>query len=179
MDEHGRTDEHLLAATGRGDREAFAELVNRHQAWAWRIAFRFLGDTHNAEDVVQEAFLRLLPAASRFRPKARFRSYFHRIITRLCLDQVRKKHPTYTDHGLPEAPDPDPDPASQIIHREMSAAVRAALDQLPANQRMAVVLRYFEDLDYRGIAEAMQVSPKAVERLLSRARKRLRTLLRG
>jgi len=176
LSKQGQADEHLLAAVGQGDQAAFTELVNRHQAWAWRIAFCFLGQTQSAEDVVQEAFLRLLRAAPRFIPKAAFRTYFYRIITRLCLDQARKKHPIYTD-CLPDASDPAPDPASLIMHREMSSAVRAALDKLPANQRIAVVLRYYEDLDYRSIAEAMQISPKAVESLLSRARNRLRTLL--
>ena len=176
MPEHGQADEHLLTAAGRGDTEAFAELVNRHQAWAWRLSFRFLGEKQNAEDVVQDAFLRLLQAAPRFRPRAAFRTYFYRIITRLCLDQARKKGPIVTD-DLPEAPDPDPDPASKIMNHEMSAAVRAALDKLPVNQRMAVVLRYYDDLGYRDISETMQISPKAVERLLSRARTHLRTLL--
>ena len=74
-------------------------------------------------------------------------------------------------------PDPAPNPADLIIRGETSVAVRTALDKLPAGQRMAMVLRYYEDLDYRGIAEVLQISPKAVERLLSRARKRLRTLL--
>jgi len=176
LPEHATEDEHLLLAAGRGDLDAFAEIVKRHQTWAWRIACRFLGQTQNAEDVVQEAFLRLLQAAPRYDPRAAFRTYFYRIITRLCLDQAEKKHPFYTDCP-PDIPDPGPDPAAQIMHRETSAAVRAALDRLPANQRMAVVLRYHEDLNYIGIAEAMQISAKSVERLLSRARKRLRKLL--
>jgi RNA polymerase sigma-70 factor (ECF subfamily) len=178
LPELGQADEHLLIAAGRGDSEAFAELVNRHQAWAWRLAFRFLGEKQNAEDVVQEAFIRLLQAAPRFRPRAAFRTYFYRIITRLCLDLARKKRPIDTD-DLPEAPDPAQDPASKFMNHEMSAAVRAALDKLPATQRMAVVLRYYDDLGYRDIAETMQISPKAVERLLSRARTRLQILLPG
>jgi RNA polymerase sigma-70 factor (ECF subfamily) len=83
-------DEALLQATGRGDLTAFAELVNRHQAWAWRIAWRFLGEAQNAEDLVQEAFLRLHRAAARYERRAAFRMYFYRIITRLCLDRARK-----------------------------------------------------------------------------------------
>ena len=176
MPEHVSQDERLLLATGRGDLEAFAELVGRHQAWAWRIAYRFLGESQYAEDIVQKAFLKLLQAAPRYSPRAAFRTFFYRIITGLCLDQIRKKHPISMD-SLPDAPDPGPNATDQIIHREMALAVRAALDKLPPNQRMAIVLRYYEDLDYRGIAEAMQISAKAVERLLSRARKRLQLLL--
>jgi RNA polymerase sigma-70 factor (ECF subfamily) len=120
-------DQPLLLAAGRGDLEAFAELVGRHQTWAWRIAWRFLGEPQKAEDVVQDAFLKLLQAAPRFDPRAAFRTYFYRIITRLCLDQVRKKDPIYSDL-LPNPPDYGPDPAEQIMYREMSAAVRAALE---------------------------------------------------
>ena len=173
MPENRLTDEALLLAIGRGDEEAFAVLVHRHQAWAWSLALRFLGERQNAEDVVQEAFLRLLQAAPRYRPRAAFRTYFYRIITRLCLDQARKKRSIFSA-DLPDAPHPGPDPSDSILQQEISAAVRAALDRLPANQRMAVVLRYYEELDYRGIAEALQISTKAVERLLARARERLR-----
>jgi RNA polymerase sigma-70 factor (ECF subfamily) len=169
-------DEALLQAIGRGDLAAFAELVNRHQAWAWRIAWRFLGEAQNAEDVVQEAFLRVHQAAARYDRRAAFRTYFYRIITRLCLDCVRKKRPVYLD-SLPDEPDPAPDAAEIMIQRQRADAVRAALDSLPPNQRMAVVLRYDEGLDYRQIAAALETSPKAVERLLSRARDRLRSLL--
>jgi RNA polymerase sigma-70 factor (ECF subfamily) len=170
-------DERLMLAAGRGDLTAFAALVNRHQAWAWRIAWRFLGEAQNAEDVVQEAFLRLHQAAARYDQRAAFRTYFYRIITRLCLDHARKKHPLYLD-SLPDEPDPGPDAAEIMIQRQRADAVRAALDSLPPNQRMAVVLRYDEGLDYRQIAAALETSPKAVERLLSRARDRLRSLLR-
>lgn len=177
MAEHGSADESLLAAAGQGNMEAFAELVNRHQGWAWRLAFRFLGEAQISEDVVQEAFLRLFRAAPRFSPRAAFRTYFYRIIARLCLDQARKKHPRFTDRP-PEPADPAPDAAGRIIEQETSAAVRAALDELPDNQRMAVVLRYYEALDYRSIGETLEISPKAVERLLARARMRLGVLLK-
>jgi RNA polymerase sigma-70 factor (ECF subfamily) len=76
-------DERLLLAAARGDLEAFAELVDRHQAWAWRIAYRFFGEYQNAEDVVQEAFLKLLQAAPRYSPRAAFRTYF-------CANPKRK-----------------------------------------------------------------------------------------
>ena len=123
MPEHGPADEHLLVATGRGDPEAFAELVDRLYpgpgalptvSWA----------KQNVEHGVLEAFLRLQQAAPRFIPRAAFRTYFYRIITRLCLDQAWKMHPIHTDY-VPDASVPDPDPSSLIMHREMSAAVNA------------------------------------------------------
>jgi len=88
-------DEFLMQATGKGDLEAFEEIVQRHHSWAWRITYRFLGDEPEAADIVQEAFLRLLDASRRYRPTAKFRTYFYRIITRLCLDRSKKRHPLY------------------------------------------------------------------------------------
>lgn len=176
MSDFGGSDELLVQATGRGDLLAFAEIVRRHQAWAWRIACRFLGDENEAADMVQEAFLRLLDAAGRYRPDARFRTYFHQIITRLCLDRAKKKQPLYLE-TIPDAPDPRPGPVDGLIRQETSAAVRLALDALPPNQRMAIVLRYYEDLNYEEIASALETTIRGVERLLARGRERLRTIL--
>jgi RNA polymerase sigma-70 factor (ECF subfamily) len=169
-------DAFLLQATGKGDLQAFGRIVERHQEWAWRIAYRFFGDEQDAADVVQDAFLRLLDAAGRYRPEAKFRTFFHRIITRLCLDRAKKKKPLYLE-TVPELPDPRPDAAEDLQRREIAAAVRQALDALAPNQRMAIVLRYYEELNYTEIAAALETSPKAVERLLGRGRESLRTVL--
>ena len=169
-------DELLMLAAGNGDLEAFAEIIRRHQAWAWKIAYRFLGHREEAEDVVQDAFLRLLDASGRYRPTASFKTYFYQIITRLCLDRAKKKQALYVD-TIADFPDPRPDVAEEMLRRETAVAVRAALDALSPNQRMAIVLRYYEGLNYEGIASALQTTPKAVERLLARARERLRAIL--
>jgi RNA polymerase sigma-70 factor (ECF subfamily) len=172
------SDEGLVQATGRGDLNAFEEIVKRHQSWSWRIAFRFIGNEDDASEIVQEAFLRLLEASGRYRPLAAFRTYFYRIISRLCLDRAKKKQPLRLE-TLPEAADPRPDVADAMIKRETALAVRSALDALPANQRLAIVLFYYEDLNYEEIASALETTPKAVERLLARGRERLRAVLQG
>ena len=171
-------DEDLMLAAGRGDSLAFEEIVRRHQRAAWNVAWRFLGDAEEAEDVVQDAFLNLLQAAARYRPAAPFRSYLFRIVTRLCLDRARKKHPIYT-YALPDVADPAPTASEALLAAERAQAVRQALDSLPANQRMAVILKYYEGLSYADIAASMGVSVKAVERLLARARDTLQSLLEG
>ncbi len=102
-------DEDLLLAVGRGDAQAFTELVRRHQAAAWSIAYRYSGNREDAEDLVQDAFLRLLNAAPRYRPTAAFRTYFSCIVSRLCLDHVRKKRPAPCA-DLPEVEYPAPTP---------------------------------------------------------------------
>jgi RNA polymerase sigma-70 factor, ECF subfamily len=170
------SDELLVQATGRGDLRSFEQIVTRHQTWAWRIAYRFIGNGDDASEIVQEAFLRLLEASGRYRPSAAFRTYFYRIISRLCLDRAKKKHPLLLE-TLPGAADPRPDVSEAMIKREAALAVRSALDALPANQRLAIVLRYYEDLNYEEIASALETTPKAVERLLARGRERLRATL--
>ncbi|MBI5439710.1 MAG: sigma-70 family RNA polymerase sigma factor [Deltaproteobacteria bacterium] len=161
-----------MLAAGTGDPDAFRELVVAHQRGAWGVASRFLGDPAEAEDVAQEAFLKILAAAPRYRPTAPFRAYLYQVVTRLCLDRAEKKRPEYTD-ALPEVADTAPDPAQALIGREREAAVRNALAALPDTQRMAVILKHFQDLSYAEIAEALGVSAKAVEGLLGRARSAL------
>ncbi len=159
-----------------GDLDAFAQLVLRHQAEAWRVAYRYTGDAAEAEDLAQNAFLRVLAAAPRYRPTATFRTYFFRILTRLCIDHGRKKRPILAE-TLPDIADASPSPSQQAGRAEREILIQTALDALPADYRMAVVLRYFEGLSGAEMAAAMSRSVKAVERLLARAKAILKPLL--
>jgi RNA polymerase sigma-70 factor (ECF subfamily) len=150
---------------------AFEELVARYERTALGVAGRFLGDRHEAEDVAQEAFLKVLDAAERYIPAASFTTYLYAVISRLCMDRARKRRPVCLDDPPEPAPAPSTDDLASA--RERDRAVSAALDRLPARQRMAVVLRHFEGLSYTDIAEAIGVSVKGVERLLARARQSL------
>ena len=94
MPDFDHSDENLVRAAGKGELEAFGEIVRRHQNWAWGIAHRITGNEHDASDTVQGAFLRLLKASNRYRATAGFRTYFYRIITRLCLDRAKKNRGT-------------------------------------------------------------------------------------
>jgi RNA polymerase sigma-70 factor, ECF subfamily len=170
------SDELLVQATGKGDLKSFEQIVTRHQTWAWRVSYRFIGNEEDASDIVQEAFLRLLEASGRYRPSAAFRTYFYRIISRLCLDRAKKKQPLLLER-IPDAADPRPGVSDAMIKREAALAVRTALGTLPANQRLAIVLRYYEDLNYVEIASALETTPKAVERLLARGREQLKGIL--
>jgi RNA polymerase sigma-70 factor (ECF subfamily) len=172
------SDEELMAAVGRGDSASLEQLVVRYQRLVWHVAWRFLGDAAEAEDIAQETFLRLLGAAGRYRPTAKFPTYLYRIVTRLCLDGLRKKRPVLPGK-LPDGAAGGPSPAAAAEARERQAAVRAAVARLGARQRMAVVLRYYEELSCRDVAAAMGVTPKAVERLLARAREALQASLAG
>jgi len=165
-------DEQLMMQVAEGDLDAFNELVRRRRDTAWRIAYRFLGDPDAAEDVVQEAFLRILDAAARYEPSATFETYLYRVVTRLCLDHARKRRPILV-RALPETVDPSPDPAAALVRKDRDALIRQAIDTLPPRQRMAVVLKYYEGSGYGEIAQALETTTKAVERLLGRARRTL------
>ena len=158
-----------MLTVAAGDLGAFAEIVYRHQKMAWRVAYRFLGDAVEAEDVAQEAFLRVLKAAPRYRPTASFQTYLYQVVYRLCLDRARRRKPEPLPDAAPTSPS-SPSPQAEMSKRERDEAVQRAISNLPPNQRLAVLLRYFEGLPTREIAAALKASEKAVERLLARAR---------
>jgi len=164
-----KSDKELMMDVAKGDMEAFTQLVRRHQVAVWRSAYRFIGDATEAEDIAQETFVRVFEASSRYKPTASFRTYLYCILNRLCLDHVRKMRPIPTNE-LPEVKDPSPSPDETTSRKERDALIHEAVSALPPNQRMAIVLRYFEGLGWAEIAEAIGVSLKAVERLLARGR---------
>ncbi|NOZ84887.1 MAG: sigma-70 family RNA polymerase sigma factor [Deltaproteobacteria bacterium] len=166
----------FMLRVAEGDLHAFEEIVRRHHRTAWRIALRFLGDRTEAEDMAQEAFLRILAAAPRYKPGAAFSTYLYRVVARLCIDHAKRKRPVFTN-TLPETADPSPGPATALIRKDRDTLIREALDTLPARQRMVVILKYYEGLRYDEIARAMGTTVKAVERLLGRARKTLHSSL--
>jgi RNA polymerase sigma-70 factor, ECF subfamily len=166
----------LMLRTAEGDWGAFEELVIRNQSAAWALAWHYIGDPAEAEDIVQNAFLRLLKAAPRYRPTAKFRTYFGRIVVRLCLDYRTKKRPHYRE-ALPDNPDTAMDPEAVLHNEETAKELRLALEALPPAQRVALLLHHLEGFTYSEIAESMSTSAKAVDSLLQRARQTLRVRL--
>jgi RNA polymerase sigma-70 factor (ECF subfamily) len=133
-----------------------------------------LSDPVEAEDIVQEAFLRLLKSASRYCPTASFRTYFSKIVVRLCLDFRSKKRPIYRD-ALPDIAETANDPELILHKKEAADEFRRALAELAPTQRMALLLRHLEGFTYSEIAEAMDISEKSVDSLLQRGRQALRS----
>ncbi len=166
-----------MLAAGEGDLLSFEELVLRYQAEAWRVAYRFTGDGAEAEDLAQDAFLKILDAAPRYQPTASFRTYFYRVLSRLCLDYRRKKRPILGE-PLGTVADDACAPIERASLGERDVCIQAALDALPADYRLAVLLRYFEGLSGAEMAAVMGRSLKAVERLLARAKSALEPQLR-
>jgi RNA polymerase sigma-70 factor (ECF subfamily) len=173
----GPSDHDLMARVARGERDALAALVRRHQRAVLSLAYRFLGRWDAAEDVTQDAFLRVLSGASRFRPEARFTTWLYRIVVNLCWDRRRKA----ARDPLPLAPETSAGPGYSAVdgltRGERAARVRAAIAELPDRQRLALALHRFHDMSHKQIAEVTGWSVAAVESCLVRAYDRLRTLL--
>lgn len=169
----GPPDHDLMARAGQGDERAFRELARRHAAGALRLARRIVGREALAEEIVQDALLRVWTHAPRWRPQAAFRTWLYRIVINLCLNAKRRP----SDLPLAAAGDP-PDPAADagaaLELRERDAQLAAAIEALPPRQRAAIVLTYQEGLGNAEAAAVLGTSVSGIETLLVRARQSLR-----
>jgi RNA polymerase sigma-70 factor (ECF subfamily) len=171
------TDETLVAALGRRDQRALAELVNRHGGWAARFAERLTGSAQTAEEVVQNAFLRLWTHPERWEGRSRFSTWFYRVLHNLAMDELRRRRGV-TEELDDTLADGAPTPPETLERERRDARVRAALAGLPERQRAALVLSHFEGCTQAEAAAILGVSEGALESLLSRARAALRQSLR-
>ena len=171
-----RSDEELVAGVVRREQRALEELVRRHGGWAARFAQRLCGEPQLAEEVVQSAFLRLWNHAERWEGRARFSTWFYRVVHNLCIDHLRRARTTY-DALEDEFVDPAPTPPEQLERRQHGLEIQQALAQLPERQRAAIVLSHYEDCTQAEAAAILGISEGALESLLSRGRATLRTLL--
>lgn len=181
-------DASLMLAFQQGDESAFATLVGRHRERVFRLACRYLGDAVAADDLAQEAFLRVYRAKSSWRPEAKFSTWLYRVTANACLNELRSRRVRKAVESTAPAAPPgarlaEPadgaavDPADAAARGEVAARVRAAVEALPEDQRMAVLLSKYEGLSYRELADAMERSVPAVKSLLVRARENLRRAL--
>jgi RNA polymerase sigma-70 factor, ECF subfamily len=171
------SDEALMARIGRGERAAFAVLARRYAAVCAALATRVLGNRSDAEDVAQEALLRVWTNAPRWQPVAKFRTWLTRIVINLCLD--RKRHaPWVALEAAGELPEPGRDPAAQYESNERERLLADAIGQLPIRQRAAIVLVYREGMSHAEAAEILDTTVSAVETLLARGKTALRSALK-
>ena len=188
------TDDALMARAGRGDKAAFAVLVRRHLARATAIAQRIVGNRSDAEEVVQETFLRCWQKAPDWQPvevagaaagpgagdskaeRAQFATWLYRVLTNLCLDRKRRPQPLELE-AADEIPDKGDDGFARTARGEQSQRVAAAMALLPERQRAALALCYYEDMGNIEAAKALDISVGALESLLVRGRRALRDSL--
>jgi RNA polymerase sigma-70 factor (ECF subfamily) len=172
----GPADHDLMARIARGDREAFRVLSRRHAGPALSLARRINGTDAVAEEIVQEAFLRVWVHAPRWRPDAAFRTWLYRIVINLCLNE-RRRQPALPLAAAGDPPDSRPAPDADLATRERDRLVAAAVDALPARQRAAIVLTYHDGLSNAEAADVLDTSVSGVETLLVRAKRALRAAL--
>lgn len=166
----------LMARVAKGDEAAYRLLSRRHVPAMLGLARRILGNAADAEDVVQEAMLRVWTHAPSWQPLAAFRTWLTRIVVNLCLDRKRKAPWVDLDQAG-EIVDPAPNAGEEAERNERDRLVDAAIGQLPDRQRTAVVLTYGEGMSNADVAEAMGTTVSAVETLLVRAKQSLRRAL--
>jgi len=164
----------LLERFAAGDQSAARALSDQLLPGALRQAYRMLGDQAEAEDVAQDAMLRLWKQATDWRAgEARVSTWLYRVVHNLCIDRIRKRRPQVPVEDAPEPVDPDPSVVDRMAQTEQSKAVAAAIGELPERQRQALILRHFEGMSNPAIGEALECSVEAVESLLARARRAL------
>jgi RNA polymerase sigma-70 factor, ECF subfamily len=183
------SDEELMAGVAEREARAFEILVRRHQRRILNLIYRSIGDRIQAEDVAQEVFLRVWRAAEDYKPKSKFTTWVYRITVNLCLDALKEAHcrKPFADlyagaensggnDEIHNVPDSVRSPEELLIDAEESDRIVAALQALPTNQRLAVVLSKFDGLSYHEISRILGCSGSAVESLLVRAKKTLRKI---
>ncbi len=169
----------LIQRAISGDIDAFGQLLALYQQPLINLAYRMLGNLQEAEDATQEAFIRAFKNIERYDTGRSFKTWIFSITSNHCIDRLRKRRLTYVsiDEPLPPHPalvgDDENDPEKSLLDRERSLYIQELLDTLSPEYRAAVVLRYWYELSYAEIAEALDTTESAIKSRLFRARQAL------
>ncbi|MCK5013848.1 MAG: sigma-70 family RNA polymerase sigma factor [Candidatus Omnitrophica bacterium] len=178
----------LMLEFQEGNKASFETLMHKYFPRLLNFIYRYVSSREAAQDLTQEVFIRVYKSGSGYKPQSKFQTWVFTIARNLSLNELRRnKHRTVSldatfssDDGEMRRQVEDPNsvsPDEDLLRREKAVAVKAAIDDLPENQRVAVLLRRYEQFSYEEIARTMNISPKAVKSLLSRARESLKTKL--
>jgi RNA polymerase sigma-70 factor, ECF subfamily len=173
-------DQELLALIQDGSHQAFAELVKRHTERFYRLAYRYVQNRETAEDLVQDAFLRLWENPAIWQPdrNSKFTTWFYRIVVNLCLDWQKKKRPMPMGEDLPLA-DERESADEAMIRMQEQRLLENEIAALPERQRTALNLCFDEGLSNQEAAEAMGVNLKALQSLIMRAKTTLKERMKA
>ncbi|MPQ76800.1 RNA polymerase sigma factor [Hydrogenovibrio sp. JE_KL2] len=177
---HKLTDKELLSLIQQGSHLAFAELVERHSESYYRLAFRFTNDNQQAEDIVQDAFIKLWerPKLWNENKQTQFTTWFYQVIINRCLDLKRKK-PHFQIESINEInlPANHSSHEEQLVHLEMQVQLETLINELPSRQRVALNLCFFEDMSNQEAADIMNLSLKALQSLIMRGKNNIKNRL--
>jgi RNA polymerase sigma-70 factor (ECF subfamily) len=183
--EEDAEDVRLMRLVARGDSSALEDLIERHQALVAGTVARMLGSNSDVEDIAQQVFIRVWKSARRYVPRAKFTTWLLKITRNLVFNEMRRARrraqvPLQSEPGAEEIPlkdETNPAPDASLLEDELRRAIEEAILQLPESQRMALILRRYEQLSYEQIAEVLDLSVPAVKSVLFRARTELRSRL--
>ncbi|WP_020592993.1 RNA polymerase sigma factor [Kiloniella laminariae] len=171
-------DARLMSRVTQGDPFACRNLVQHHTGPLVGLALRMTGNRQEAEDIAQEAFVRLWKQSPDWLPQARISTWLYRVVHNLAIDAIRrsKRQNTTSDEKM-EFEDPAPDQQQRIQQRDLAIKVETAISQLPERQRTAITLVHHRDMSNKEAASVMDISVDALESLLARGRRSLKATL--
>ncbi|MGH7823622.1 MAG: RNA polymerase sigma factor [Candidatus Binatia bacterium] len=175
-----KDDRELLEHIQNGSQQAFGMLAQRHTERFYRLAYRYVQDRDTAEDMVQEAFLKLWEDPGRWQPQrnTKFTTWFYRIVVNLCLDWAKKKRPLELDEEMPLSDERETVDAT-MIRSEEQKILEKEIAALPERQRMALNLCFDEGLSNQEAADVMGVNLKALQSLIMRAKTTLKQRMKA
>jgi RNA polymerase sigma-70 factor (ECF subfamily) len=183
----GSIEEKLIKKIKKGDRDAFAELVELYKDKIYQVAYRLVGNAQEAEDVAQETFLRVYANLGHYDPAYKFSTWVYRIATNLSIDLLRKRKLVYSiDKEAPgtdgidwhdRLADQQPNPEEQTITGELQVQVQQAIDSLSPKYRAIMILRYIEDLSLQEISEVVKLPISTIKTRIHRGRESLKKKL--
>lgn len=190
MPEHSDPDAALMLRVKRGDRNAFAELVEKYKQPLFNFICRTLRDEAESEDLAQNVFLQVYKSRQRYQQTAKFSTWLFTIARNLCLNEIRRRsrhpadsieesHPESEEHPQRQYEDKNIFlPVENVLHGELAVKIEEALAELPENQRTAILLCRQDELSYEQIAEILDCSLSATKSLIHRGRETLKEKLK-
>ncbi|BCG61153.1 RNA polymerase sigma factor SigW [Paenibacillus sp. URB8-2] len=171
----------------KGDQRAFAELVELYKDKIYHLGYRMLNNRHEAEDIVQETFLRVYRNLERYDDNQKFSTWIYRIATNLSIDRLRKRRPTYSldaelgdqegTDGYSLIPSDNVTPESELLLSETQRTIYEAIDELPVKYRSVMILRYLQDLSLQEIGDVLDMPVTTIKTRVHRGREFLRKKL--
>lgn len=188
-DDERRHSEQLVRSVLAGDDKAFNELVQLHQRFVFNLCYRLLGDHDEANDCAQDVFVAVFRSLGSFRFESAFRTWLYRVAVNTCKNRMRSleyrvrsrriRMDADNESRIREIRDKRPSPAGELKRKELARLIQAAINRLPADQKLVVVLRDMEGRTYDEIVEITGFKLGTLKSKLSRARLRLRQALEG